>query len=566
MSTDTIPPFDPIHQLLGPHIALKVAHNCQERRECQEGSRDEVIDLILDWATEENAPPILWLHGPAGSGKSTIALTVCSKFAIKDESYDTPPPRRQLAASWFFSRDANRTTTIGFFTTIAYHLAQSQEFLRGDMEKTLRNEPSIVHQNLKDQLTKLILDQIQPWAESLRRPIIIVVDALDECAQGDAQRLVEVLVDTFQDNRNLPIRFVLTTRNDYAPVEGQYRLNSEMIRMVDLWKYDARASIRRFFEVELGKVERRRSRLIGAVRPWPSQSQLDTLTRKAGGLFIYASTLVAFVGDNQGRPDQKLDEAMKPEYDSLDALYQQVLDNAPPSRTTRFRHIIGIILYVPNRFTIVDLACFVGADAVDIRADFEGYGSIFMIPDHDNGFIEILHASLSDFLSTEERSKNYFICYRKHVLLFLGDCIQLLLQEYSSFPNGPPCMPRHLATCSAAVSYAYVYWLLHLCDALEFYSSSLLMDSALVARLIDLFSNIQSKGSVEMWMVVVPRHRFKAIIYVLSNIQNNQDPSSQPSVAASSLLRSLLGSFQEAISRHMALGLPLCQKVRFRTL
>ncbi|KDQ60240.1 hypothetical protein JAAARDRAFT_125836, partial [Jaapia argillacea MUCL 33604] len=179
--------------------------------------------------------------------------------------------------------------------------------------------------------------------------------------------------------------------------------------MVDLWKYNAHASIRRFFEVELEKVERRRRHLIGAVRPWPSQSQLDTLTEKAGGLFICASTLVAFVGDNQGRPDQKLDEAMKPQYSGLDALYQQVLDNAPQSRTTRFRNIVGIVLYFYDKLEIVDLARLIRAEVVDIRADLEGCGAIFMVPEDDHGFIEILHASLSDFLRTEERSKNYFI-------------------------------------------------------------------------------------------------------------------------------------------------------------
>ncbi|KDQ59617.1 hypothetical protein JAAARDRAFT_205640 [Jaapia argillacea MUCL 33604] len=548
MSADTIPPFDPIHQLLGPHIALKVAHNCQERRECQEGSRDEVIDLIMDWATKEDAPSILWLHGPAGSGKSTIALTVCSKFAIKDESRDTPSPRQQLAASWFFSRDANRTTTRGFFTTIAYHLALSQEFLRGDMEKTLKNNPSIVQQNPKGQLKKLILDQIRPFAGSLHRPIIIVVDALDECTEGDVQNLVEALVDAFQDDGLLPIRFILTSRNDYAPMEGHYQLNSEMIRRVDLWEYDAHASIRRFFEVELEKVERRRSRLIGAVRPWPSQSQLETLTKKAGGLFIYASTLVAFVGDNQGRPDQKLAEAMKPQYSGLDALYRQVLDSAPQSRTTRFRNIIGIILYpYYPRFTIVDLAHLMGAEAVDIRADLEGCGSIFMVPEDDHGVIKILHASLAEFLKTEERSKSYFIGYPEYRLLLLDDCIQLLLREYSSLPNGPPFMPRYLATCSAVVSYAYNSWLRNLSYMLNFRGSSLVMDSALVAHLIDLLSNIKSKGSVEMWMFMAPREGFTGIMSMLSFLQKDWDPSSQPNVMLSSLLR----SFEAAISRHM---------------
>ncbi|KDQ59653.1 hypothetical protein JAAARDRAFT_192150 [Jaapia argillacea MUCL 33604] len=507
MSADTIPPFDPIDRRLGPHIALKVAHNCQERRECQEGSRDDVIDLITDWATKEDAPPILWLHGPAGSGKSTIALTVCSKFAIKDESYDAPTPRRQLAASWFFSRDANRTTTTGFFTTIAYHLAQSQEFLRSDMEKTLRDEPSIIHQNLKDQLKKLILDQIRPFAGSLHRPIIVVVDALDECTDRDAQYLVEVLVDAFQDDRHLPIRFILTSRNDCAAIEGQDHLNSEMIHMVDLWKYDARASIRTFFEVELEKVYTRKRRLIDGAPPRPSEEQLDVLTEDADGLFIYASTLVAFVGDTKGRPDEKLKEAMKSRHKGLDGLYQQVLDNAPQSRTTRFRNIVGIILNRYPWFKIVDLAHFIGVEVVDIRADLEGCGSIFMVPEDDHGFIEILHASLSDFLGTKERSKTYFIG-RLDGHWLLGNCVRLLSQQYSMFPNGPPTyMHRHLDTCSPAVSYAYKEWQDHLYDSLSEDWSLLHMDSALVAQLIDLFSDIKSKGSIEMWMFMVPNQR-----------------------------------------------------------
>ncbi|KDQ59613.1 hypothetical protein JAAARDRAFT_205638 [Jaapia argillacea MUCL 33604] len=543
MATNT---FDPIEKRLGPHVVPNVAHDEQERRKCQEGSRDEVIQIIMDWATAEDVPPILWVHGPAGSGKSTIALTVCSRLASEGHAQ---APHQQLAASWFFSRDANRTTTLRFFTTVAYQLALSQPFLRDDITTTLVNNPKLFDKTHEIQLTKLILDQIRPFAESLQCPIIVVVDALDECKEDDAQNLVQVLVDALQGDRHLPIRFILTSRNDYAPIEGQYRLNSEMIRMVDLWEYDAHAPIRRFFEVELEKVERRRRHLIGAVRPWPSQPQLDTLTEKAGGLFIYASTLVAFVGDNQGRPDEKLEEAVKPEYDGLDALYQQVLDNAPQSCTTRFRNIVGIILYLPNQFNIVDLAHLIGVKGVDIRAALEGCGSIFMIPEDDHGVIRVLHASLSDFLTAGERSKIHFIGYQEHRLLLLGDCIRLLLQEYSSFPNVPPYMPRHLATCSAAVSYAYENWHRLFFHGVLYHPSSLHMDSALVAHLIDFFSNIKLKGSVEMWMLMVPHRRSKGIISVLSHIRDVWDP--HPSSLACATESSLLRSFEEATSRHM---------------
>ncbi|KDQ60239.1 hypothetical protein JAAARDRAFT_174267, partial [Jaapia argillacea MUCL 33604] len=201
--------FKSIQQQLGPHVIPKVAHDEQDRRKCQEGSRDEVIGLIMDWATEENAAPILWLHGPAGSGKSTIALTVCSRLASEDHAR---APHQQLAASWFFSRNANRTTTLGFFATIAYQLALSQSFLRDDMATTLDNNPKFFDKTHDIQLAKLILDQIRPLAESLHHPLIVVIDALDECTEDDAENLVEVLVNAFQDNQHLPIRFILTSR------------------------------------------------------------------------------------------------------------------------------------------------------------------------------------------------------------------------------------------------------------------------------------------------------------------------------------------------------------------
>jgi len=49
-----------------------------KQKVCLEGTREELLKEICDWIndTEEDTPRIFWLHGPAGTGKSSIAHTL----------------------------------------------------------------------------------------------------------------------------------------------------------------------------------------------------------------------------------------------------------------------------------------------------------------------------------------------------------------------------------------------------------------------------------------------------------------------------------------------------------
>ena len=40
---------------------------------CFEDTRAAIIDKIMKWLNDPGSPPIFWLHGLAGTGKSTIA-------------------------------------------------------------------------------------------------------------------------------------------------------------------------------------------------------------------------------------------------------------------------------------------------------------------------------------------------------------------------------------------------------------------------------------------------------------------------------------------------------------
>jgi hypothetical protein len=263
---------------------------------CLESTRGEVIARISKWADQTDDRTIYWLFGPAGVGKSTIAYTVAERYARqKNNLY----PNGRLAASFFFSRsniDLSKTTH--FFPTIAYQLAISLPSTRGSMEKALEADPSILFKKLDYQFMKLILDHIRPPAQSQSmRPMIVVIDGLDECEKESSASLIQVLAGTYQHSQP-PLRFLITSRAD-DHIKEMFDEYPSQLYLLDLWEYHADREIRSFFKTRfLELYQKKRHRLMKGVQPpWPSELELDVLVKKAEGLFIYASTLVKFVGD-----------------------------------------------------------------------------------------------------------------------------------------------------------------------------------------------------------------------------------------------------------------------------
>ena len=102
--------------MLSRWISPGAAYDSQERfpaPRCHPGTRTELLNKIEEWigaGAGRGAMDLLWLHGPAGAGKSAIAQTVAEICA----------ERGQLAASFFFSRSSpDRNALKHLFPTIA---------------------------------------------------------------------------------------------------------------------------------------------------------------------------------------------------------------------------------------------------------------------------------------------------------------------------------------------------------------------------------------------------------------------------------------------------------------
>ena len=96
------------------------------REPCTEGTREEILKDIIAWANAISAdsPPVFWLTGQAGSGKTTIAYTIAQYFH-KLEKKEHTGRRTVLAGTFFCSRQFEETRRqIRIIPTLAYQLAR----------------------------------------------------------------------------------------------------------------------------------------------------------------------------------------------------------------------------------------------------------------------------------------------------------------------------------------------------------------------------------------------------------------------------------------------------------
>ena len=139
---------------------------------------------------------VLWLHGPAGAGKSAIAQTVAETCTGCDE----------LAASFFFARTVNsRNSAKPLFPTIAVQIALSAPEKRRRLDSILRNDPWIAERALGSvDLLASLFQQGSALVSSARS--VVVIDGLDECQGHDDQRHILEHVSYMVDTHHLPLR------------------------------------------------------------------------------------------------------------------------------------------------------------------------------------------------------------------------------------------------------------------------------------------------------------------------------------------------------------------------
>ncbi|KAG6850751.1 hypothetical protein H0H87_001828, partial [Tephrocybe sp. NHM501043] len=186
-----------------------------------------------------------------------------------------------LAASFFFLRGAGaRSKFTHVIATIAYHISHSIPNSQPLIQQAFQADPTLVSQSTWHQLRKLVLDplkQIPPQT----KPMIIVVDALDEC--DDHSSITEFIGLLFETYDHFPFRFLLASRiENYIDMAFTTGQAPSMTCFMKLETFDAGHDISTFLTSRFDEFCKQRPRLFqNTQQMWPASKDLAALANKS---------------------------------------------------------------------------------------------------------------------------------------------------------------------------------------------------------------------------------------------------------------------------------------------
>jgi hypothetical protein len=376
------------------------------------------MDWVLGHDVDDQNDAILWLYGAAGAGKSVIAHDIAQRCDLQ----------KFMLASFFFSRsDPTRSMAKPLIATIAYEMWRNIPCTQEKIIGIIEQDPLIFTRSLKAQVTALI-------AEPLREPLeagyfnaptsrrLIIIDGLDECDTPAVQCSILQAISLLFDEYHLPLRILVSSRQEshltHSFTTGSLSKFHTTLALDNTYKPDD--DIRLFLTDKVRDIKETHRMRHYLDDSWPSVDVLEGLIKKSSGQFIYASTVVKYVSSIRHHPADRLDVVLgiRPPCDTcempfgeLDALYTHIFNSVEDMETVLL--IIGHYLLAgsPDIYSLMeirDLEHFFRLSRGYIEMLFGDLSSLVVISDV-KPHIQLLHASLGDFLCNPTRSKELYI-------------------------------------------------------------------------------------------------------------------------------------------------------------
>ena len=387
----------------------------------------------MDWIEDlDRQTRFLWLHGPAGAGKSAIEQTIaelCYKMNL-------------LAASFFFSRSiGGRNEKTFLITTIVDQLIVSIPEIREHVGNALFNNPSLPTRSLEAQMDALVVQTLEAAASSSPdgvdfmnpRPKVIVLDGLDECGDPESQRYILKVLLNSVSNHSIPFSFILASRPEQhirEAFDGKL-LSSLTTRLVLDNKYHPDVDIRTFLQSKFRDIRDRHPSCGYLPASWPLEEDVERLVQKSSGQFIYASTVIKFLDSHRHWPPDRLDiifgispRGKTTPFAEMDSLYLHILMSASDNIDTALE-IFAVLLFLHHRDLQVTpqfIESFLSLREGEVFMILSDLHSIISVPfpNERDSPLRLFHASLGDFLTDRSRCGDTFfsdsgVCHRNIV-------------------------------------------------------------------------------------------------------------------------------------------------------
>jgi hypothetical protein len=455
-------------------------------KQCLQGTRTEILSQIKEWVTStgDNVQRVLWLSGPAGKGKSAIAHTI-AKWS---------EDMGGLGSCYSFDRqrEADRRHE-KIFSTIARDLADHDLEMRRELADAVRTASSLKNTtDIIQQWQKLLIEPLGKLPRSSAKPIVIVIDALDESGGVETRKDLLRILASKHLNPALPkitdlpnnFRFIVTSR-PLDDINNEFR-DVQHIRpmsMDDIPPADAKRDIHAYVSQEL--------------EGWHFQDeQFAVLAEKADGLFEWARLACGYIKESDiglspsecynavvSRDPAERSMLLHSMYDLIltDIMCKDASTQHPPKlrsiKLARFRSVMGQILGTAEPLPLASLnamRCYFPTrdDNFDVKVVVKSMGSLLSGTTNPGSPILPLHASFRDFLTDKSSSGDFFIDLSKAQrdlafasLLMMQHGLRFNICDLKSsyLPNNedPGLQERVQKYISQHLSYSCRFWMLH---------------------------------------------------------------------------------------------------------
>ncbi|KAJ3536986.1 hypothetical protein NMY22_g5793 [Coprinellus aureogranulatus] len=341
---------------------------------------------------------IVWLSGPAGSGKTAIA------GAIADECQ----ARGWLAASFFFSafsESPQRRVKQFLVATLVYHLIHHETIphFKEHVLSSVANNPSVFQKRLGRQLEILILEPLRKLRSIENRdawPKLIVIDGLDEC---DADREMILKGDRERQRARESIhQEILPERVIVDFFRGTPDLATEFF-FDD--KYNPDADIALFLGAKFAESRRR----FNLGEDWLSKDVIATLVKRQLATDPPNERLSRIV-------EWRRFDSSKP-FAPLDSLYKRILQTSPDPLlaaiwlcATNILERVGLIGRTASGLRRFDIKSFLESAPGEAEHLLVNLASLVALKSTDGRHTyHLYHKSVAGFLNDSGRSGDLYV-------------------------------------------------------------------------------------------------------------------------------------------------------------
>ena len=447
------------------------------------GTRVDILRDIEKWMLSPEAQQIFWLVGMAGTGKTAIAQTICALIYGHETAI--------LGGSFFCSRSSGSLAQRDVHCvvpTLAQLLARQSTEFSNALADELARDPDILHKTVATQVERLLYTPLLALL-NFHRPIVFVIDALDECGDQSAvdeveshqivSDMLEALVNFSRSNKKLPVKFLVTSRPE-THIRDTHVSDvtfSTVLHLHTVNKAQVTEDIRLYIGTRITSSPRLRLKF--------TQNDVDMLAQLCDGLFIVATTALQYtLGAGLDAAPRRFKTLLNSAGDGLsigaaaplDRMYGLILEDAAGAGQSdadelqEMLQLLASILSARTTLSVVSVAEILGVEHDDVRARLCRLHAVVHIAEDDaEPSLRTLHASFGDYLFSRAPENMRISASLGHTLLARG-CLRVMAERlHFNISQSQSSYERHQEmrrrTIPMPLEYACLQWANHVATA-----------------------------------------------------------------------------------------------------